>query len=249
MDRLRAGTIVVSLVAAVLLGAAPGLWAQETLSAKLDPSGMVRVVAGDVELATIQLNAHGPGWQYAPQVSATARVSDLPDQAGKQFVGTLPVPNTDGGALEFTETLRPLPQGVRLEYEVGVTQAMKLNGLQVSICLPVAQYAGKELVIARPDSDPRVATLPQEQRENTFQVWGGEGAKIEVAKGTDQAITIELRAAADVVIQDLRQWDQPTFEIRFPAIMEAPAREVAVEDRFHLDLTVTFAAPVQLAGP
>jgi hypothetical protein len=243
------------LAAALLLGAASGLCAQQTLSAeaalsaKLDPSGLVRVVAGDVELAVIELNAHGPEWQHAPQAGATARVTDLPDQAGKQFVGTLPVPNTEGGALAFTEILGALPQGLRLEYEVGVTKAMRLNGLQVSVLLPVAEYGGKELVITRPEDDPQVVTLPQEQRENMAQVWGGDGAKMEAAKGTDQAVTIELQAAADVVVQDLRQWKQPSFEIRFPAIMEDPPREVAAEDRFHLVLTVTFAAPVRLVGP
>ena len=250
MSSLRAGMIVGSLVVAALWVGAPGLWAQEELSAKLDPSGLVRVVAGDVEVATVDLNAHGPEWKHAPQAGATARVTDLPDQAGKRVVGTLPVPGTDGGALEFTETVTALPQGFRLEYEVGVNRAMKLNGLQVSVNLPVARYAGKELVVMRPDNDePGIATLPLEKREDTPQVWGGEGSKIEVAKGTDQALTIELRAATDVVIQDLRQWDQPTFEIRFPAIMEDPGREVAAEDKFHLELTVTFAAPVKLTGP
>jgi hypothetical protein len=80
-------------------------------------------------------------------------------------------------------------------------------------------------------------------------LWSGEGAKIEVAKDTDEAVTIELRAAADVIVQDLRQWDRPIFEIRFPAIMQEEGREVAAEDKFHLDLTVTFASPVKLEGP
>jgi hypothetical protein len=207
------------------------------------------MVAGEAELAAIEFNAHGPEWKHAPQVSATARVSDLPEKAGKRFVGTLPIPNTEGGAIEFTETVTTLPQGLRLEYDVGVNQALRLNGLQVSICLPVAQYAAKEVVITRPEEEePQVVTLPAEAGEEA-QLWGGEGAKIEVAKGTAQAVSIELQAAAGAVIQDLRRWERPEFEIRFPAIMEDPPREVAAEDRFHLVLTVTFAAPVELAGP
>lgn len=249
MCGLRVGMIVVSLVAAVLLGAVPGLWAQDTLAAKLDPSGLVRVVAGETELAAIEFNAHGPEWKHAPQVSATAQVSDLPEEGGKRFVGTLPIPNTEGGTLEFAESVKPLPQGLRLEYDVSVKQALRLNGLQVSICLPVAQYADKEIVITRPEEEePQVVALPQEQAE-AAQLWGGEGAKVEVAKGTSQAVTIELQAAAGSVIQDLRQWERPTFEIRFPAIMEDPPREVTAEDKFHLVLTVTFAAPVELVGP
>jgi len=249
MSRLQARTVVVSVAATVLLAAASGLWAQETLSAKLDASGMVRVTRGDVELAMIELNAHGPEWKHAPQASATAEVSDLPDQAGKRFAGTLPIANTDGGAIRFTESVKPLPQGLQLEYDISMTRAMKLNGLQVSICLPVAQYAGKEVVVAQPEGEPQIVGLPQEQQAQRFQVWAGEGAKIEAAKGTDEAVTMELRAATDVVIQDLRQWDRPTYEIRFPAIMEDQGRDVAAEDKFHLDLTVTFAAPVKLEAP
>ncbi|MFQ6131013.1 MAG: hypothetical protein ACE5R4_03180 [Armatimonadota bacterium] len=248
MRRPQTGIVVVSVAATVLLAAGSGSWAQEALTANLHASGMVRVAKGDVELAMIELNAHGPQWQHAPQATATATVSDLPDQAGKEFVGTLPIPNTDGGAIQYTETVKALPQGLQLEYDLAMTTAMKLNGLQFSICLPVAQYAGKEVLVAQPEGETQIVGLPQQQGQR-FVLWTGEGAKAEAAKGTDQAITVELRAPADVVIQDLRQWDRPTFEIRFPAIMEDQGRDVAAEDKFHLDLTVTFAAPVKLEWP
>lgn len=249
MSRLQAGTVLVSAAATVLLAAASGVRAQEPLTAKLHATGMARVGRGAVELAMIELNAHGPGWQHAPQASATASSSVLADQAGKQFVGTLPIPNTDGGAIQYTESVTALPRGLKLEYDVSMTRAMKLNGLQVSICLPVARYAGKEVLIGQPEGEPQIVGLPQEQQERTFQVFAGEGAKVEVAKGTDEAVTMELRAATDVLIQDLRQWERPVFEVRFPAIMEGQGRDVGAEDKFHLDLTVTFGAPVKLEGP
>lgn len=248
MNRSRAGTIVVSVASTVLLAATPGSWAQETLSAKLHPSGMIQVTTGDAELAMIELNAHGPNWQHAPQASSTAEVSDLPDGAGKRFVGTLPIPNTDGGAIRFTESVKTLPQGLQLEYEIGTTATVRVNGLQLSVCLPVPQYAGQELVAARPEGDPQIVGLPEEQRQN-FQLWSGEGGKVEVAADTDRTIAVELRAATDVIVQDLRQWERPIYEIRFPAIMEDQGREVTAEEQFHLDLTVTFAAPVKLEGP
>ncbi len=245
----RSQVVVIVLVGACMLVPSGTPWAQEALTAKLDTTGLVRVSAGGAELATIELNAHGPGWQHAPQQTATAEVSDLPDQAGKRIVGTLPIPKTEGGAIEFAESVTPLPQGLRLEYDLAMSQTMRLNGLQLSILLPVTQYAGAEVLITHPQGEPRIAGLPQEQQEQTFQIWAGEGARIEVAKATDHAVTIELRAAADIVIQDLRQWENPVFEIRFPAIMEDAGREVTAEDRFHIDLTVTFAAPLQLQAP
>jgi hypothetical protein len=245
------------LTAAVLLAAAPGLRAQTApatpatptaLTIKPDPSGEIRVLGADGELVSLALNAHGPQWKHAPQSTATATSTALPGGAGQKIVGTLPVPNTDGGALKFTETLTPLPSGFRVEYEVGVTQALKLNGLQVSLLLPVARFGGKELRIERPEGDPQLATFPVDQRPDQPGIWGGEGSTLAVAPGTEQAITIELLAPADVVVQDLRQWEQPVFEIRFPALMEE-SREIAADDQFHLVLTVTFAAPLKWAAP
>jgi hypothetical protein len=247
MRRLPTGILVVTLAVAAFLATGPGLQAQG-LSAKLDPTGMIHLMSGDVELAALELNAHGPQWKHASQADATAQVSDLPNQAGKRFVGTLPVPDS-GGALAFTETVQALALGLRVEYEVGVTQAMTLDGLQVSVNLPVARYGGKTLIVTRLEEDPQPLTLPAEQTPGVGQLWSGQGSKLELDRGTDQALTIDLQGPADVLVQDLRQWQQPLFEIRFPAIMEDPARAVTPADKFHLLLTLTLAAPAKLVGP
>ncbi len=248
MSKSRALTVVVSVAAGALL-AASGSWAQDTLTAKLYSTGMALVSRGDDGLAMIELSAHGPAWQHASQKAATADSSDLPNEAGKRFVGTLPIPNTDGGVIEYTETVRALPQGLQIEYDLTMAGAMRLNGLQVSVYLPVPRYGGQEVAISRPQGEPEITSFPATEEEGNFRGWSGSGAKVEVAKGTDDAVTIELRAATDVMIQDLRQWDQPLFEIRFPAIMEDQGREMSADDRFHLDFTVTFAAPVETEGP
>jgi hypothetical protein len=250
MGKLIARTAAIGIATAVLLLAGvPGSWAQEALTAKLDPSGQIQFARGEVQLATIELNAHGAEWKHAPQTTATAQVSALPNGAGKRFTGTLPVPNTDGGAILYTETIRPLPQGLRLEYDLGVTKAMKLNGLQLSVNLPVAQYAGKPVTVGQFAGEPGGATFPKDQAEQVVQVFSGEGSRVVVAKDTEDAITLELRAPTDVVIQDLRRWEQPIFEIRFPAILEDPGRDVPADEKFHLDLTVTFATAAKLVGP
>lgn len=245
MSRLPAKLAV--LIAALGISAL-GAWAQGALTAKLEPNGLIRVSLDGAELAVVELNAHGSGWQYAAQATATAQVSALPAGGGHRCVGTLPIPNTEGGTLRYTETVKSLPQGLALEYDVEVGAVMRLSGLQVSILLPADRYGGREVVISAPQGEAQITSLPRERQTTGAGVWSGQGAKIEVAAGTEDAVTIELRAATDVVIQDLRQWDRPEFEIRFPAIMEDPGREVTPEDRFHLDLTVTFAGPVTLAA-
>lgn len=249
MSKARVAAISIALVVLGFSAVGGYLWAQEALSVKVEPSGLVRVMRGDVLLAAIELNAHGPQWKHAPQNTATAEVTPLAEGQGKRVVGTLPIPNTDGGAVRFSEVVSLAEQGLRLQYDVAVTKAMKLNGLQVSILLPVDVYAGKEVLISHPDADPEGATLPKEQRGEEFYVWGGEGGRVDVAKGTKDALAVELLAPADIIIYDLRRWERPEFEIRFPAIHEDQGYDVTDEDLFHLDLNVSFAAPVKLVEP
>jgi len=249
MSTQRSRALVVGLILLVGILCAQSARSQETLSLKLQPSGLAVVARGETELATIEFNAHGPEWKHASQETATVKVTDLPEGAGKRFTCLLPVPNTNGGEIRFVQTVLPQPRGFRLEYDALMTQDMKLNGVQVSFFLPVAQYTGQEMVVSRPEGDPEVIALPEERGEGGFQLWRGDGAKVEMAKGTPNAMTIELRAPADVVIQDLRQWERDVFEVRFPAIMEDPGREVFAGDRLHLDLTVTLTEAVETSGP
>lgn len=242
-------TTVLAIMLSVLAALATGAVAQEALTAKVEASGTVRVLSGATEMAIIDLNAHAPGWKNVTQAEGTAQVSDLPNEAGKRITGTLPVPDSGGGLLRFTETVKPVPQGLQFEYDVSVAQAVKLSGLQVSVSLPTARFASKELLIAQPDGEPEGGTFPQESNEQNSQVWSGEGERVEVAKGTPEAVAVRLRAVTDILIQDLRRWKHEVFEVRFPAIAEDAGREVTPADRFHIDFIVTFAAPVKLTGP
>lgn len=233
------------LMIGIVLLAAPA-WAQGPLTATLHESGMIEVTGNGTQIATIDLNAHGPNWQHAPQQTATGQITDLSSATEKRVEGTLPIPNTEGGALEFTETVTALPQGLRLEYEVSASQTMRVYGLQLSVNLPVATHGGAEVMVLQPHVDPEIAGLPSEHTEGRSQLWSGSGATVKVADGTDHAVTIELRAATDVIIQDLREWEHDVFEVRFPAIMEGGGYELTAHDRFHLDLTITFAGPLSL---
>ncbi len=236
----------VGLIAVTVCLAASLAWAQAPVTATVDSSGLVSITSGGQQVATIDLNAHGPGWQHAPQQTATGEVSDLQGVTGKRVTGTLPIPNTEGGQLAFTETVRAVSQGLRLEYDLSVSQAVRVNGLQLSLNLPVDVHAGGEVMILHPHYDPEIAGLPTEHTEGGGRLWSGSGSTVEIAEDTEHAITVELRAATDVLVQDLREWDETVFEVRFPAIMEGGGREITPDDRFHLDLTVSFSGPLTL---
>lgn len=236
--------------AATVLLATSGLsWSEDSLNVQLHPSGMVEVGREKVSLAIIDLNAHGVGWEYASQKDTKAKVTDLPGKKGKLFSGSFEIPKSEGGAIQYTETVRTLSEGLEIEYDLTMTKTMKLNGLQLSISLPEAQYAGKEIMISQLRNDPELVGIPKEHTEGRSQIWTGAGSRIELAKGTDDAVTIELRAPTDVLVQDLRQWESPFFEIRFPALTDYSGREISAGARFHIDLIVTFAAPVRLSKP
>jgi hypothetical protein len=246
---LHARVLLAVSTAAVLTAFATRSGAQAKLTARLDASGLIRIMQGNAELAQIELNAHGPQWKHAPQETATAEVSDLDGRPAKQVVGSLPIPNTTGGAVRFTETVEVLAQALQIEYDLSMAGTMRLNGLQVSVILPVDQYAGQELEVPQADDETQIVGLPKEAEGQGTQLWFGEGARVEVAKGTPKGFTIELRGPTDVVAQDLRQWERSVFEVRFPAIMEDGGREMTAEDRFHLDLSFTFPEPLTLIGP
>lgn len=239
--------MTVRLVAVAMISAGVS-WAQGGLTARLHPSGMVQIFRGNDEVATFELNAHGPQWKHAPQGGATAQASDLPG-GGKQFAGVLPVANTTAGAgFRFREAVKPTPTGLQLSYDVAPTHAMKINGLQVSARLPVARYGGKELLITQGSGEPQGAILPAVKNEQTSSIWSGEGASFQLLAGTPEAFAIELHGVTDAMVQDLRQWEQEVYELRLPAIME-DGRDLTTDDRFHLDLNINLGGPVKLLGP
>jgi hypothetical protein len=239
--------------------------AQDALTAKLLPQGGVNIMSGEKPLATLSLNAHGPEWKHVDQAEATATVKEADPGPGKIVEGTLPVPGTDGGAVHFVETIGPTAKGFSADYTLGVTKALALNGLQVSLLLPTSMFAGKTIVVhTRPAApaggeaaaDETVSvTLPEQLDAEKWQLAASPASKIEIAAGADDAITLVPKVPAPkegeapqlpmFVIQDLRKWDQNMVEVRLFLIMDDNGKQVAEEDKMHVALDLTFAHELQ----
>jgi hypothetical protein len=236
--------------------------AQGTLTAELLPQGGVSVMAGGKLLALFSLSAHGPEWKHADQPQATATVREADPGPGEVVEGTLPVPSTDGGAVKFVETVIPRDRGFSADCILGVTQALTLNGLQVSLLLPTDRFAGKTIVVHGPPAgaeaaaeEPVSLTVPGRLDEEKWQLFAGPASKIEIAAGTDDSITIaprppeakkgEVAAPTTFLVQDLRKWDQDMIEVRLYLIMEDKGKQVAVEDKLHAALDLIFARELQ----
>jgi hypothetical protein len=186
----------------LLVSWVPG-YAQEGLTAKLLAQGGITIMSGGETVAKLSLNAHGPQWSHADQILATAATRNA-EEGGKIVEGFLPVPNTDGGAIRFAETLQPTDDGFAVSYKLSFIQAMTLNGLQVSLLLPAKAFAGQGIALHAPQAEavgeagdeapaaaaPTLITLPAQMDGENWQLATAPAGKVEIAPGTPRAITL-----------------------------------------------------------
>ena len=244
----------------LIVFALPAAFGQDPVVAKVGPRGALVLMSGDRALATLTLNAHGAGWKHVEQDDATAALKDLDPGPGRVCEGNLAVPDTDGGAVRFREVVRPIEKGLSLAYELGFSKALSLNGLQVSLYLSPDAYAGKEVAITSPAAQDQAAavtriTLPAEVDQQKWQLGMAAADKVEIAAGTDQAITltpklpqVEGKAAqpAMFIVQDLRRWNTNAFEIRWFLIMDDKGKQVTADEAPGVAFTLGFPRELRL---
>lgn len=244
-----------ALLVLCLVSAYKVLGQQNALSAKLSAQGGIRVMAGEKLLATLSLNAHGPAWKNVDQAAATALIRDAETGPAKVVEGSLPVPDTDGGAVRFVETIAPAEKGFTVAYGLGYTKAMTLNGLQVSLLLSAEAFAGKSVILHMPGEKPREVPLPEKLNGDKWQLGDGIVSSVEIAPGTDSAITIAPRLpeakpgekpqSPRFIVQDLRKWDKDVFEVRLVLVFDEKGKQVSAEDKANTEFRITFARPLQ----
>ncbi|MFQ6099592.1 MAG: hypothetical protein ACE5O2_17800, partial [Armatimonadota bacterium] len=127
-------------------------------------------------------------------------------------------------------------------------QPTTLNGLQVSLLLPVNRFLGKQVIVVGPAQRETTVTLPMELDEAKWILHRGSANEIQVAPGTDVAFAVAAQTRTNVVIHDLRRWQQQVFEIRFWQVFQDPAAVVEANREFTLNLAFGFGEPVQIQG-
>ena len=242
--RLIGVALVVVLVGGATAWGQPGL----NLTGRCLPDGRVVVSAGPGVLFTLDLNAHGPNWTNVGQEKATASPTDIVGEGGLNIEGTLPVPNTNGGAVKFSETVWPAEQGFSLAYNLGFTKDMTLNGLQVSMLMPVGGFIGKTLAIQSAGAEVLQVTLPQTWTEQTWQLGDAEGDAILIDTGGAMPIAIRAAEGQRLLLQDLRRWDHDLFELRFTFIFAAAGQPVKADEARNLSLELEFDRQVEFEG-
>jgi hypothetical protein len=189
--------LVVSLSAVV--------WAQGAKKVTIRDTGVIAVSDDQGKLATLEVNVHGPEWQYASQADATAQVQRGEDGT-RTFTGRLPIPNTTGGALTFREEVRPGEQSLRVTYELGFSQPMTTNGLQISLLLPADRVGGQTLSVRTGEAAavPQRIILPRVLDPAKWQLGTMEGDKVSIGAEEEGGLTLTVGKTVDLVLHDLR---------------------------------------------
>jgi hypothetical protein len=257
--RSRAVYLLLASPVLVVLGSSSA-GAQDTLTAAVSPQGTVTISSGDQPLATLSLNAHGPDWKHVDQSASKATATAADGGRTRLVSGTLPVPDTDGGAIRFAERLEFATDGLSADYLLGPTEGLTLDGLHVSLLLPTQAFAGQPIVLHTPPAsgaadgatgEVKRLTLPAKLGDGQWQLFTGPVTQVEIAPGTPQAITLVLappdpgeQGLAEppvLVVQDLRKWDQDVLEVRLSLVNADDGQWLAAWDKLRVALSVTFA--------
>lgn len=239
-----------TLTPSILVAIAPvgcAAWAQQGVVVQPAPTGRLQVLRAGQPVMAVELSTHGKEWTHAPQSRAQAQFTRLTDEPGLLYKGILEVPGAQG-PLNFEEAIRPADNGFFVDYKMWFNQPTTLNGLQVSLLLPVNRFLGKQVIVVGPAQRETTVTLPMELDEAKWILHRGSANEIQVAPGTDVAFAVAAQTRTNVVIHDLRRWQQQVFEIRFWQVFQDPAAVVEANREFTLNLAFGFGEPVQIQG-
>ena len=274
-SRRAASAVLLSLLPLVLL-LVPHFACADQITAWVGKTGDVRFGRGaqldawpprlgGSEPLRLELNAHATDWQHIPQADFVVSKLAKPDAQSRVVAADLIVPGETPATMSVFEQLRLEGTGLTATYDLRAKDATKLCGLQLSLLLESAQYAGttvtftglKTVVAGRTAPDlipygtpPPTDGLPDfvEAAQTTAALPLAVGAnhqladvycdKLTVTGANALPFTLTSARPMRVVIQDNRKWGVEQFEIRLAFIMEATGRVVPAETQFHAGVTV-----------
>jgi hypothetical protein len=221
--------------------------AQGGLSVTARGNGQLLLKDAEGDLGTLEINLHNSNWKYASQTDATAQVAEQAG-GGKQFTGTLAVPEVTGAALSFVETLAPTEDGLRVTYELNPSGPIVLNGLQISLLLPTDRFGGQQLTIRGGEGAERRLVLPRTLNPAQWQLGTIQGNALQVGPDETPLLTGKVDKTYGLIVHDLRQWDRNEFEVRLPLVQEDQGKMLSTNDRFSVEITLG-PGKIAVTGP
>jgi RNA polymerase sigma factor (sigma-70 family) len=234
-------------------------------SVSISPSGVVTIADGEGPLATLWLIAFGPGWQPGDQRQAAAGFPVAGNAGWIALTGEIPVPRTDGGRVLYEQRLRGTDTGIELEYDVGLSQPMPLDGVALTLQAVRERFAGEAVVLYAVDGQTQTVTLPEELAPPNFRLGGMRGTMVEIAPDPDPLLAISIiePSAMPLAVQDERLFGIDEYAIRLnihsgtasrPGVGAfgwqpgRPTQEVSPENRYSLKLWLDFPGMLPLGA-
>ena len=214
--------------------------AARAITIATEEKGEIIFLDGTEPFSRISCAAFGPSWKAESQSVAydlnnTSAMADL-----RSLSGTFDVPGTRA-SVAFSESVsRAGQRQLDVSYELTMNQAAALNSLCISFFLPCDEYAGRPITIFdAAGRQVRSLTLPTSLGQAQLSSQHGV-AKLAVAPGTPTGYEVAFSPAADVLVQDNRQWGGAEFEIRIELLDASATAFVPGRAQFGQSLSVSF---------
>lgn len=262
----RTHTLVLALLYCLAGGLATGVAAQQPAVTVLE-TGVLLPENDGAQLGMLLLTAHGPAWGYVSQDRGQVSIAPGKEPGATTFTGEMVVPGTDGGVVHFEQSVALADEGVKVEYEIGFSKPMTLNGLQASLRFPTAPFLGGNVAILRAEGDMHEVELPEEVAADRAQLLRlalepeDESAEPEQAEDeseepeqapvvdVDEKVLLTINEAAGVMVQDLRPYGPDQYEVRIFVVADQKGHMVTADDHYSIKLTISLPGEMTLAGP
>ncbi len=194
------------------------------------------------QIGELRLGVHGPGWKYATDDSGSwTREAVGPGK--RLFAGSVPVPgNAEGADLRARAEFEAADGRLVMRWRFSFPRPVRLNSYQVSLNLPVEQWAGGQVEL-RGEDGAGVVKLPEAYGETMLgQRRAGE---VRIVRSGMPELRIEVKPPLLVLVQDNREWGSRIYEVRLNLLRDGAGREIAGGTEREVEIALSSAPALQ----
>jgi hypothetical protein len=194
-----------------------------------DGTMTLRSEASHEVLGRISPGLFGPGWTGFEATTAEGSPREI--AAGRwQYSGSM-VPEGQAGSVDYTVTATRIAGGVEVSYQFTTRGELSLNALYIRLKLPLSFANGGRALLPGKEVAFPAAYLGRPGMHF------GPGKEIELRLSTTK-MRLSVEEAADIELQDNREWKEEAFDLSFHVFHGDQARTVPTGSGFRQTLRV-----------
>lgn len=177
-------------------------------------NGCIRLRDGDRRLLDMEVAVHGLNWSYNSQSQSRGWSASGDTLTSRRFLGSITVPQTEGRTLDVDETLTTdrAFRTARVDYALELKEPLRLNGYQLSLTVPLSEYAGQTAVLDT-ETGERRQLLPEIL--GNAMPFSGMVRRIRLPHAQPhRSLDIAFDRPVSLLMQDNRGWGGTTMEFR-----------------------------------